>query len=45
VKYLDRIPVEFAVMVIKEAVTTRNPQLANTKTFIQWQIKHQSVFL
>lgn len=34
-KYIDRLPPEFSVLYIRD-VTTRDPDICNTKTFIQW---------
>jgi len=44
IKYTDRLPGEFQVLLIKEAIK-RNKGLANTKEFSQWAIDHSDVIL
>ncbi|MCK5050777.1 MAG: ATP-binding protein [Candidatus Cloacimonetes bacterium] len=44
IKYTDRLPGEFQVLLIKDAIK-RNNLLANTKEFSQWAIKHSDVIL
>lgn len=42
VQYLDRLPVEFNVMAIRDA-TTRDAQLSSTPEFTSWAVKHSEV--
>jgi len=42
VKYLDRLPVEFNVMAIRDAVT-RDSQLTSTPEFTKWAVNHSDV--
>ncbi|MDA3813713.1 MAG: AAA family ATPase [Candidatus Cloacimonetes bacterium] len=44
IKYTDRLPGEFQVLLIKDAIK-RNKLLANTKEFAAWAIKHADVVL
>lgn len=44
VKYLDRIPKEFQVMCVKDAVV-RSPVLCSTKTFNTWSVKNAKVLM
>jgi hypothetical protein len=39
VRYLARVPVEFSVACVKDAVA-RHPELAKTQAFIRWTIEH-----
>jgi ATPase family associated with various cellular activities (AAA) len=42
VQYLDRLPVEFNVYAVRDAVTREN-SLTSTPAFVQWAIAHQDV--
>lgn len=42
--YMDRLPAEFGVMAMRDA-TTRSPELASTKAFIEWGQKNQDFYL
>jgi hypothetical protein len=44
IEYMDRLPKEFAVMSLRDA-TTRDPELAATKGFIQWSAANQDFYL
>ncbi len=44
IKFTDRLPGEFQVLLIKDAIK-RNKGLANTKEFSVWAIKHSDVIL
>lgn len=44
IRYLERLPVEFNVVSIKDAVG-RKPALQNTRDFIEWCSAHQDVML
>jgi len=44
VEYANRIPAEFSVLVIKDAVT-RDDSLVQTKAFIAWASKHTNVVI
>lgn len=44
IKYLNRLPVEFAVMTIKDSVT-RDNSIADTKAFNDWAAANTSVLL
>lgn len=43
IQYLDRIPMEYAVMSIKDALL-KTPTLQSTPDFTKWAINHQEVF-
>lgn len=43
-EYADRIPAEFQVLLVKDAVT-RNCELTNEKAFTQWALKNSDVLL
>lgn len=42
VKYSNRLPSEFSVLLVKDC-TTRNRDLIRTKSYIEWSLKHSSV--
>lgn len=42
IQYLDRLPVEFGVMAVRDA-TTRDAQLTATPEFTNWAVKHSDV--
>lgn len=42
VTYFDRMPPEFSVLAVSQAVR-RDPDLAQTKAFIEWSVSHQNV--
>jgi hypothetical protein len=42
VKYLERLPVEFNVMCVKDA-QARLPELAKTGVFMKWAVQHSDV--
>ena len=42
--YLERLPVEFSVFGVKDAIG-RDKELATTRTFTEWAITHQDVML
>jgi len=44
IKFTDRLPGEFQVLLIKDAIK-RNKSLSNTKEFSAWAIKHADVIL
>ena len=44
IKYTDRLPAEFQVLLIKDTIK-RNNALANTQEFSAWAIKHSDVIL
>jgi len=44
VKFTDRLPAEFQVLLIKDAIK-RNKALSNTAVFSAWAIKHSDVIL
>jgi len=44
VVYMDRMPPEFGVMCMSDAVT-RNPKLCNTKAFMEWSTRNSDVIL
>jgi hypothetical protein len=44
VQYTDRMPKEFAITAMRDA-TSRAPELAATKTFIQWAQENQDLYL
>ncbi len=44
IKYTDRLPGEFQVLLIKDAIK-RNKSLTNTKEFSAWAIEHADVIL
>jgi len=44
IKFTDRLPGEFQVLLIKDAIK-RNKSLANTKEFSTWAVKHADVVL
>lgn len=44
IKYTDRLPGEFQVLLIKDSIK-RNKSLSNTKEFSAWAIKHADVVL
>jgi len=43
IRYLARVPVEFSVACVKDAVA-RHPELAKTQAFIRWSIEHSAAF-
>lgn len=43
IRYLARVPTEFAVACVKDAVA-RHPELAKTQSFIRWSIEHSAAF-
>ena len=44
VKYSNRLPSEFSVMLIVDCIT-HNKTLVKTKPFIEWNLKHQDVLI
>jgi len=44
VLYMDRMPPEFGVMCMSDAVT-RNPKVCNTKAFTEWSTRNSDVIL
>lgn len=43
-RYCNRLPDEFSVMAVSDATRTK-PELQNTRSFIDWTIKHKSVMV
>ena len=43
-KYTDRMPVEFNVVTVRDAVR-KDPSVASTRPFIDWSVKHSDVLL
>lgn len=43
-RFLARIPVEFQIMTVKDAVM-RDPQISNTKSFNEWSVKNSDVMI
>jgi hypothetical protein len=44
VQYLDRLPQEFAVLAVKDAIQ-RDPALDTTRAMVSWKVRHQELFL
>jgi len=44
VKYANRLPVEFSVLLIRDCVN-REPDLVKTRAFIEWTSKHSDVLI
>jgi hypothetical protein len=43
VSYLDRVPAEFSVLCVKDAML-RNPKVKTTAAFTKWALSHREVF-
>lgn len=43
-EYLERMPVEFSTMVIKDCMI-KNPEVTNTKAFTRWAVDNSHVFV
>jgi hypothetical protein len=41
-RYLERLPVEFAVMAIQDAIT-RDPVLQSTPEYVSWNVAHPTI--
>lgn len=44
IKYANRLPAEFSVMLVRDIVT-KDKNLVNTKPFIEWSVKHSNVLV
>jgi hypothetical protein len=44
IKYANRLPAEFSVMLVRDIVT-KDKALVNTKAFIDWSVKHSNVLV
>ena len=43
-QYVTRIPVEFQVVYVRNALQRKGSAITNSKTYLDWIIKHQDVF-
>lgn len=44
-RYLDRMPMEFAVMCVRDAITSGKKGLTSSEAFVAWSTKHSEVVL